>query len=324
MTTAELIRQTKASLEIYSKNKGGADKDRLLFEALTRLNHLEGLMQAERNPDALKDMLEGIRDEIVLPFKDLFVEGKKLFPETIKVGNEITLANPVKELRVNNLEDIKFPGEFKIKNFEDFPKSFIAKSASFPVMVKELGLIKALLKKIEGGIGKAEINGDVRIKNVKPSEAIPVKLVTPDGKSFYAAFSAIANSVGGGGRTQLKDSSNAVINPATKELQEAILAALGGSVGETSAGDGEGEVATAGTRVQLSNQACTKVIIQAHESNTGTLVIGGATVVAALSGRRGTALFPTQSQAFEVTNLNKLYIDSTVSGDKFNYYYETQ
>jgi hypothetical protein len=99
-----------------------------------------------------------------------------------------------------------------------------------------------------------------------------------------------------------------------------ITGSIGGGV--SAIGDGTATVASAGTAVQLSTVTCTKVIIQAHESNTGTIVIGGATVVAALIGRRGVALFPTQSQAFGVANLNLLYIDGTVSGDKINYYYE--
>ena len=95
--------------------------------------------------------------------------------------------------------------------------------------------------------------------------------------------------------------------------------------GASSVGDGTVTVTTAGTRVQLSATSvpCKKVFIQAHESNTGTIVVGGSTCVAALVGRRGKALFPTQGDTFFVSDLNLLYIDSTVSLDKVNYYYET-
>lgn len=94
------------------------------------------------------------------------------------------------------------------------------------------------------------------------------------------------------------------------------------STGASSVGDGTTTVSTAGTRVQLTAQACAKVFIQAHESNTGTLVVGGSTVVAALVGRRGKALFATQGDWFYVSNMNLLYADSTVSGDKLTFYYE--
>ena len=88
-----------------------------------------------------------------------------------------------------------------------------------------------------------------------------------------------------------------------------------------SAGDGTATVTVAGTRVQLPNYQCTSVTIQAHESNTDTIVVGGATCVAALSGRRGIALTPTSTFTANITNLNLFYIDSVSSGDKINYTY---
>ena len=87
-------------------------------------------------------------------------------------------------------------------------------------------------------------------------------------------------------------------------------------------GDGTTTVTTAGTRVQLASQACRRVIIQAHESNTGTIVVGGSATVAALVGRRGVALFATQSEIFYISNTNLLYIDSTASSDKINWFFE--
>lgn len=109
-------------------------------------------------------------------------------------------------------------------------------------------------------------------------------------------------------------------DPTTKRLKvDAITEESGHGV----AGDNTATVVTAGVRVQLPDLAIKRVIIQAHESNTGTIVVGGATVVAALSGRRGITLYNTQSFEFKINNLNLLYIDSTAAGDKINYYYET-
>jgi len=93
-------------------------------------------------------------------------------------------------------------------------------------------------------------------------------------------------------------------------------------VGYETIGDGTATVTTAGTEVQLSDVACKRVFITAHESNTGTIVIGGSTVVAALVGRRGRPFFATQGDWFNVSNLNLLYIDSTADGDKITFYYE--
>lgn len=95
-----------------------------------------------------------------------------------------------------------------------------------------------------------------------------------------------------------------------------------GIKGAGTIGDGTTTVTTAGTRVQLPDQECNRVFIQSHPSNTGEVVIGGSTVVASAGTRRGLALFTTQWQEFQVTNLNKLWIDSTQNGDKINYIFE--
>lgn len=92
--------------------------------------------------------------------------------------------------------------------------------------------------------------------------------------------------------------------------------------GANSVDDNTLAVTTAGTRVQLPNQACSRVLIQAHPNNTGDIVVGGANVVAASGTRRGLALYGSQWQEFFVSNLNKLYIDATQNGDKINYIFE--
>lgn len=116
------------------------------------------------------------------------------------------------------------------------------------------------------------------------------------------------------------------INPATEDKQDDIIAALGGVAPVSTVDDGTVTVTTAGTRVQLPNVPCKKVLIQCHESNGslsngGSVTIGGSGVVAALVSRRGYTIYPTQSQEFLVTNLNKLYVDSLDNGAKITYIY---
>lgn len=106
-------------------------------------------------------------------------------------------------------------------------------------------------------------------------------------------------------------------------LASTALAGLDVTSTPSSVGDGTVNLTTAGTAQQVSTSSvpCRKVIISAHESNTGTIVIGASTVVGALAGRRGKALFSTQSEIFEIDNLNKLYFDGTVTGDDIHYTY---
>jgi len=89
-------------------------------------------------------------------------------------------------------------------------------------------------------------------------------------------------------------------------------------------GSGTTTIASLGVAVQVSatSVACRRVWVGAHESNTGTVVVGDSNVVAASVGRRGSPLYPTQGDYFNIANLNLLYVDSTANGDKINYYYE--
>jgi len=83
--------------------------------------------------------------------------------------------------------------------------------------------------------------------------------------------------------------------------------------------DGRQVVTTAGTRVKFADVPCERVDITALSSNTGIVVIGAVTCVAAAGTRRGTPLVANQAYSIEIDNLNKLYIDSTVSGEGVSY-----
>jgi len=93
--------------------------------------------------------------------------------------------------------------------------------------------------------------------------------------------------------------------------------------GIESVGDGRKVVASAGTAEALAaSTACQKVDIQAELDNTGIIVVGGSTVVAAAGTRRGIALRAGDSYEFEIDNLADIYIDATVNGEgvTFTYY----
>lgn len=83
-------------------------------------------------------------------------------------------------------------------------------------------------------------------------------------------------------------------------------------------------VTSAGTAVQISATSvpCYAVYVQAHESNTSAITVGDSTVVAALSGRKGITLYPTNSQKFVVSDLNMLYVDAITNSDKAHWYVE--
>lgn len=90
------------------------------------------------------------------------------------------------------------------------------------------------------------------------------------------------------------------------------------------------KVTTAGTRVRLNATSLLvrKAIIQALPTNTGTIVIGDANVVAAIGTQasptlRGIQLNPADSLSFEFNDLTNVWIDSVTSGDGVTVLYFT-
>lgn len=85
--------------------------------------------------------------------------------------------------------------------------------------------------------------------------------------------------------------------------------------------DGKVVVATAGTRVQLIPSYTTsgQITITALSSNSGTIVVGGVTCVAAIGTRRGHPLEPGDSWSVTITDPTTLYIDATVNGEGVSY-----
>lgn len=87
--------------------------------------------------------------------------------------------------------------------------------------------------------------------------------------------------------------------------------------------DGLQLVAAAGTAEALvsTSTPCRAVLIQARPENTGNVVVGSSTVVAASGTRRGIALVPGQSVTLRVTDLSELYVDAVVSGEGVSFVY---
>ena len=89
----------------------------------------------------------------------------------------------------------------------------------------------------------------------------------------------------------------------------------------TSIMDGRKAVTTAGTAVQLSSTSVPVygVLLVAETANTGTVVAGSTTVVASSSTRQGVPLNKGDGIYLHVNNLNKVWLDSTVSGEGVTY-----
>jgi len=229
--------------------------------------------------------------------------------------------------RIENLkipEYLKFPKTIKIEKPDWWKEpQVIVKPPEVEVKVPEIKIpeIKVPITEVDlkalGELPKAIKEAILRTDR----EPLPVVLIDPERMTKYRAeMTAIARApenIRAKGNTSKNGTGTDyyLLLDEDGHLQVDVLS--GGGVG-----DGTLTISTAGTRVQLPNISCKKVFIQAHESNTGTIVVGGSTCVAALEGRRGIALYPSQGQWFEVNNLNLLYVDATDNNDKITYIYE--
>ena len=80
---------------------------------------------------------------------------------------------------------------------------------------------------------------------------------------------------------------------------------------------GQTTVTTAGTEVQLNaDQACNAVLIKAVTANTGIMYVGNDGTNA-VSSSTGYPLSSAESPIIlEVKNLNQIYVDASVNGEK--------
>lgn len=94
--------------------------------------------------------------------------------------------------------------------------------------------------------------------------------------------------------------------------------------------DGRKVVAAAGTREQLSavSVGFERLIITAETDNTGVVVIGTTTVVAAVLTRRGVPLAAGASLTLDASedgsgDMSAIWLDSMVTGDGVTFLYTT-
>lgn len=93
---------------------------------------------------------------------------------------------------------------------------------------------------------------------------------------------------------------------------------------QTGIGDGRKVVTSAGTAEALAGSTtCKRVILSALFENTGIVVVGTSTVVAASGTRRGMPLNPADTIEIDIDNLADIFLDVTVSGEGVSYIYFT-
>lgn len=225
-----LLERNKISRLLGTETEdGNLERNLLLLKSLDIQKDISGIIskvyalikQGQDDTQALKD----VKSEIDLlltaldKYQDAFGKEVKVlvsnFPEAVR---EVKISNTEdfkqehpKEIRVSNLKEIKpekHPDEISIKR---------------PVWYKEFDFDKlfkfskessaAFFNQIKSGIFNSFI------KNTKPKEAIPVRLVTEDGEKFYRAGNVFVGGASAGGTDPvgIKDALGTKINPAKED-----------------------------------------------------------------------------------------------------------
>ena len=166
-----------------------------------------------------------------------------------------------------------------------------------------------------------------------PSTAIPIKVVQVDQAGAFLTGNAVTiadngNAVEGALAdaaiiTNAPGSISGKLRGIVSLLAAGIAVTLGSTTltatvqpaGVAAVVSGRQVVTTAGTAVQLSAQACKSVALTAAAANTGVVVLGDSTVVAAAGTRKGLPLAAGDTAITSVSNMNLLWMDSTVNGE---------
>lgn len=100
---------------------------------------------------------------------------------------------------------------------------------------------------------------------------------------------------------------------------------MGRSQNLTGITTGQQNVTTSGTPVQLSDvdiPAGVLVTIKAKSANTGRITLGSSSANALNTGTSFFSLGSNDATVLQVDNLNRIWIDATVSGEGIEYLFE--
>ena len=194
------------------------------------------IKEGQQDSKAFKDIKNEIRG-----LAETLDKYQQVFSKEIKVivGN---FPPPAGEVKISNVEDFKqeHPKEIRVSNLREIELEKHPEEVSIkrPLWYKEFDFKKlfkfakdsneSIFKQVKTTIFKSFI------RNIKPKEAIPVRLVTEDGEKFYRAGNVY---VGGG-------SDGAILTELRKLIGFEIPAYDYIALTYVSSGDGQGEIET--------------------------------------------------------------------------------
>lgn len=334
----------------FKAAKTEADRDRLIRKMADDIAKLAKSQKNDVSVNNLDEITAALRNELaraLKPVRDSVPNSMKGIEKELQDVGSLSLMRTVEGLpkfmtamlvkfldfQTSNRERDRANLESLTKELMDelvpeIQNSINLQVSPTPIDVKpadvniDLGQVVAAINALKiPEVNDVDLNGILRalapLEFLSDSPQSPLSVRLSDGQNFIRIMTELKNLLKdiNKGQRDVK----AVVGGGTTIQGIARMRESGYSV----IGDGRQTVTTAGTRVQLSTTSvsCNKVLITGETDNTGTVVVGSSSVVAALATRRGTPLEAYQGIMLEVDNLNKVYLDSTVNGEGVTYVY---
>ena len=215
----------------------------------------------------------------------------------------------------------KYPNEIKINNLSELKEYFESLKEAFNIPAPEVN-VKAPIINVPAPIVNVPAFPGVSVdlyplldalSNIQyNSKENPLAVRLTDGIEWIEQLikvqeetqKAVAAFAGGNDQVRIRDANNNIINPATSDSPSTLLHNLV-------------TVTTAGTEVQVSATSVPikGITIKALAANTGTMYVGSSTV----ASTNGYPLAAGQAISFDISNLNTVWVDASVNGEKVSY-----
>jgi hypothetical protein len=294
-----LLRQILVAIKSIEPSTETVTVDNLDVVSASLRNEISKLVKAlPDNKDLLKE-LKALKEAVskLEMSPTINVEASKVTVPDITIP-EINV--PIPQVTVN-VPDVVVP-EINV------PQPIVNVEAPI-VNVPEVDLSQ-IIKALELNLNKLRTNSETR----------PVAVRISDGQNWVKELQQLNKQAAQTTQfmsdvSYIRNAAGQRINPATEESVKT----------PSTITDGRKTVTTAGTRVQIvtASTVCRSVTVTALEGNTGVICVGGSTIVASLGTRTGIPLNPGDSVVIEIDNLNKIWLDSAVSGEGVSYYYKS-
>lgn len=223
------------------------------------------------------------------------------FPDVQKITGAVSVKFPdIQNVKGTVNAVVKFPEIFKVKvtNFPTQEKISFPETTKIEFNKDQQEFFRQLLRAMEFPLGQG---GGFDSQKANPSRYVNVRIT--NGKQFVEAVHSI-------------NSNNGQLAQLLKEINNKTTSS--GSATDTTPttyGSGQATVTTAGTQVQLGSNECKSVTIKAKITNTGNIFVGDLNV----DSSTGFILSAGESLSLDISNTDKLWIDSSVNAEGISY-----